>query len=153
EQSATGIDGVLVNNPMGTELLGRRLITVHALGGCAMGESVATGVVDDACRVFDVNGTTHAGLYVCDGAVIPRPLGVNPLLTISAVAERALALVARDAGWPIDYAFSAQPAGGPVVAAGAQPVGIQFTETMRGFVAQGDGDYEEAARRGAAANG
>ncbi len=150
---AKAIDGVLVDNPISTDLLGRRLITVHALGGCAMGESAAEGVVDERCRVFDPQGgTVHRGLYVCDGAAIPRPLGVNPLLTISAVAERALALAAVDEGWTLDVRLPSAP---PIAAGAALdlPVGIQFTETMRGFVsADADVDHAEAATRGKAAD-
>ena len=148
---ASGVDGVFVKNPITAELLGRRLVTVHALGGCPMGDSADTGVVDHACRVFDAAGNVHDGLYVCDGAVIPRPLGVNPLLTISAVAERALALCAANAGATIDYALPSGPGAQaqPESTAGSQ-VGIQFTETMRGFVTEGATSFEEGARESAA---
>ena len=49
------------------------------------------------------------GLYVSDGSVVPLPLGVNPLLTISALAERACALAAKDRGWTIDYTLPSAP--------------------------------------------
>lgn len=144
---AQGVDGVFVKNPITAELLGRKLVTVHALGGCPMGESANDGVVDHACRAFDGAGSVHDGLYVCDGAVMPRPLGVNPLLTISAVAERALALCATAAGATIDYSLPSAPGPGaqPEATAGSQ-VGIQFTETMRGFVREGAATHEEGAR-------
>ena len=61
--------------------------------------------------------------------MIPVPLGVNPLLTISAMAERTCAIAAEDRGWTIDYALPSKPA----VAAKAAAMGLQFTETMRGF--------------------
>lgn len=152
-RAAGAIDGLMVKNPAWTEFLGRRLITVHALGGCGMGESADTGVIDHACRVFDSCGGVHQGLYVCDGAAMPRPLGVNPLLTISAVAERALALAAEAEGWTIDYTLPSKPRPGSVASAAAQPVGIQFTETMRGFVWNGGVDYDAAAEQGRANNG
>ncbi|MCB8883070.1 GMC family oxidoreductase [Acidisoma cellulosilytica] len=72
----------------------RQLVTPHPLGGCAMSASPAAGVVDHAGRVFG-----HAGLYVLDGAIVPRALGLNPSKTIAALAERGVALMlAEDAG-------------------------------------------------------
>ena len=66
-----------------------------------MGRDGTRGVVDHACRVYDASPgadpkAVHQGLYVCDGAAIPRPVGVNPLLTITALAERAMMQVATD---------------------------------------------------------
>ena len=79
-------------------------MTVHPLGGCTMGASSSSGVVNHKGQVFDASpgaapDAVHAGLYVCDGAVIPCPLGIHPLLTITALAERAMILLARDRGW------------------------------------------------------
>jgi cholesterol oxidase len=62
---------------------GKRLLTAHPLGGCVMSDSPDTGVVNDRGEVYG-----HPGLYVCDGAIIPGPLSVNPSLTIGATAER-----------------------------------------------------------------
>jgi choline dehydrogenase-like flavoprotein len=65
--------------------------TSHPLGGCLMGESVANGVVDEWGRVYKRDAAQKAlyrGLYVADGAAIPTALGVNPAITISAVALR-----------------------------------------------------------------
>ena len=64
------------------------LVTAHPLGGCGLGDDADSGVVDDGGRVFDGAGGTHPGLHVADGAIVPMPLAVNPLLTISALAER-----------------------------------------------------------------
>ncbi|MFG2943477.1 GMC family oxidoreductase N-terminal domain-containing protein [Streptomyces sp. NPDC048282] len=71
--------GELVDTPM----------TGHFLGGCAIGESARTGVIDAYHRVFG-----HPGLHVIDGSAVSANLGVNPALTIAALAERATAL------WP-----------------------------------------------------
>lgn len=105
--AATG--GTYVPNPVSSRWLGGNLLTVHPLGGCVMGDHAGVGVVDHRCRVFNgeaaLNGTgggadaVHEGLYICDGSVIPRPLGVHPLFTITAVAERAMALLMREKGW------------------------------------------------------
>lgn len=77
---ATG--GVPMTPPAWTLL--RNLITPHPLGGCAMGNSAADGVVDHAGAVFG-----YPGLYVVDGAMVPTSLGLNPSKTIAALAERA----------------------------------------------------------------
>ncbi len=62
----------------------RNIITPHPLGGCNMGTNVHDGVVDHKCEVFN-----YPGLYVMDGSVIPRALGLNPSRTITAISERA----------------------------------------------------------------
>ena len=79
-------------------------ITVHPLGGCAMGETHQTGVVDDSGRVFDPNTSeplagVHDGLVVLDGSIIPKALGVNPALTITALSLRATRKLAALWGW------------------------------------------------------
>ncbi|MCP4897265.1 MAG: GMC family oxidoreductase [bacterium] len=56
--------------------------TAHILGGCAIAENPDEGVVDASGQVFG-----HPGLYVIDGSVIGANLGVNPSLTITALAE------------------------------------------------------------------
>jgi cholesterol oxidase len=59
--------------------------TAHILGGAAIGAAPATGVIDDRHRVFG-----YDNLLVCDGAAVPSNIGVNPSLTITAMAERAI---------------------------------------------------------------
>ncbi|MBD8606136.1 GMC family oxidoreductase [Aeromicrobium sp. CFBP 8757] len=86
-------------------------MTAHFIGGCVIGDSPATGVVDPYQRVFG-----HEGLHITDGSAITANLGVNPSLTITAQAERAIAL------WPNKGEADARPALGepyvrvPVVA-------------------------------------
>jgi cholesterol oxidase len=62
----------------------RRTITVHPLGGCAMSETPATGVVSPEGEVFG-----YPGLFVADGSVVPSSLGFHPAMTIAGIAERA----------------------------------------------------------------
>jgi cholesterol oxidase len=96
---------VFHTNPFAMTAFGGNRIIAHPLGGCAMGETVETGVVAPDGRVFDpTQGPTgvHEGLYVCDGAAIPSAVGVSPLLTITALAERAMMLVAQRLQRPLD---------------------------------------------------
>ncbi|MDX2026972.1 GMC family oxidoreductase [Microcella sp.] len=74
-------------------------MTAHFLGGCPIGDSADTGVVDPYHRLFG-----HEGLHVVDGAAISANLGVNPSLTITAQAERAFAM------WPNRGETDARPA-------------------------------------------
>ena len=62
----------------------------HPLGGCRMAKNAADGVVDEFGRVFDASKADafYDGLYVADAAIVPTALGVNPSLTISALALR-----------------------------------------------------------------
>ncbi|MGW3543755.1 GMC oxidoreductase [Nocardia niigatensis] len=63
--------------------------TAHYIGGCVIGEGPESGVVDPYQRVYG-----HPGLHVADGSAVTANLGVNPSLTITAQAERAMAF------WP-----------------------------------------------------
>ncbi|MCW2497595.1 GMC family oxidoreductase [Jatrophihabitans sp.] len=76
---AGGTWGDLMNIPM----------TAHFIGGCAIGDSPETGVIDPYHRLYG-----YEGLHVVDGSTLSANLGVNPSLSITAQAERAMAL------WP-----------------------------------------------------
>jgi len=69
------------------ESVGNQSSTAHILCGAPMGKSAEDGVIDTR---HEVHG--HPGLFVCDGASIPGNIGVNPSLTIAAMAERFAAL-------------------------------------------------------------
>jgi cholesterol oxidase len=62
--------------------------TAHILGGCPMGGGPERGVIDHRHRVFG-----YEGLYVVDGSAISANPGVNPSLTITALAERAMTFI------------------------------------------------------------
>ncbi len=64
--------------------------TAHCIGGCLIADSPKTGVVDHQHRVFG-----YSNMYICDGSVIAANLGVNPSLTITALAERAMSFIPR----------------------------------------------------------
>ncbi|WP_409317794.1 alpha/beta fold hydrolase [Pseudomonas sp. KCJK9016] len=157
-QSTKALGGIWVENPIWTKLLRHSIVSVHPLGGCVMGEDATQGVVNHKGQVFSgASGTdVYTNLYVTDGAVIPTSLAVNPLLTISAVSERNMGLLAADRGWKIDYTLPSAPRKQPV----PPTLGVQFTETMKGyfsraFTAAQSTDlkvYEAAAKRGEADN-
>jgi cholesterol oxidase len=137
--------GTFLKNPLWSKLSKQDLITVHPLGGCVMGADAARGAVDHAGRVFSggEGADAYDTLIVADGSIMPRPLGVNPLLTISGLAERNVALLAERRGWSIDYATSSA-----VVEPTETKPGIRFTERMSGWLSTAvTDDYESAARR------
>lgn len=99
---------VIGGRPAGTwgEIIGMPM-TAHFLGGCVMGESAETGVVDAWQRVYG-----YEGLHIADGSVVPANPGVNPSLTITAMAERAFAY------WPNKGEPDPRPAVGSLVGPG-----------------------------------
>ncbi len=75
------------------------LVSVHPLGGCAMGDDGLHGVVNHLGQVFSGDGTAvHANLLVLDGAIVPRSLGINPALTIATLAARAMQRLRQPTG-------------------------------------------------------
>lgn len=132
------------------------LISVHPLGGCVMADSVKHGVVNHLGAVFDgvSNTSVHKNLYVWDGSIIPLAIGINPLLTIAALAERAVEHCAQERGWEIQYddalpkgngqlttAFVVPP--NPLPAPAGQTV-VQFSELMVGQLHFPDADQGAA---------
>ncbi|MFJ4202636.1 GMC oxidoreductase [Streptomyces sviceus] len=90
-----GFAGSNVGELMGTPL------TAHFLGGCPIGSSRDTGVIDPYHRLYG-----HPGISVVDGAAVSANLGVNPSLTITAQAERAMSY------WPNKGEEDPRPAQG-----------------------------------------
>ncbi|MER6417443.1 GMC family oxidoreductase [Streptomyces sp. NPDC001137] len=90
-----GFAGSNVGELMGTPL------TAHFLGGCPIGSSRETGVIDPYHRLYG-----HPGISVVDGAAVSANLGVNPSLTITAQAERAMSY------WPNKGEEDPRPAQG-----------------------------------------
>jgi cholesterol oxidase len=70
------------------EVMLNKASTAHILGGCPIGKDTDDGVVDAQHRVYG-----YRGMYVIDGSAIPANLGVNPSLTITAMAEHAMSHV------------------------------------------------------------
>jgi cholesterol oxidase len=80
KQLASATNGIPLVPP--TWSIAKDLITPHPLGGCAMADEPSNGVVNQFGEVFG-----YANLYVVDGSIFPRAIGVNPSRTIGALAE------------------------------------------------------------------
>lgn len=120
-RASAAVGGTFVQNPF-FAALGQQEITVHAMyvdymllgrpwltsnsGGVRVSNDGTglNGGTNHMGEVFSGNGeTVHEGLVVCDGALVPAALGVNPFATITALAERSVELVAKRQGIKIDY--------------------------------------------------
>ena len=71
-----------------TEVLFNMPLSAHLLGGCVMGDNAEHGVIDKNCRAFG-----YKNLYIIDGSAVSANLGVNPSLTITALAEYAMSKI------------------------------------------------------------
>lgn len=103
------LGGIFLDNPalrplprkMSDALAGPALrgtqLSVHPLGGVPMGDDFESGVVNHYGAVFDGKSaqSTHPGLFVLDGSIVPTSLGANPFLTIAAIAERAIPFIVQ----------------------------------------------------------
>jgi cholesterol oxidase len=98
ERAAEKIDGVAGSNAFENF---DAVLTAHFVGGCVIGADENSGVVDAYHRVFG-----YDGLHIVDGSAITANLGVNPSLTITAQAERAMAM------WPNKGEVDERPAMG-----------------------------------------
>ncbi len=94
-QTVGGTPGGNIGEPF------NRPLTAHFIGGCTIGEDAESGVVDPWHRVHG-----YEGLHIVDGSTISANLGVNPSLTITAQAERAMAF------WPNKGEADTRPAAG-----------------------------------------
>lgn len=116
------------------------VLTVHPLGGCSMGEDAETGVVNHLGQVFDpARGprALHPNLFVLDGSIVPRALGINPALTIAMLALRSARWIGREHG-PARTGKLEQETRPvfrpPVAATPFEPTVVQLRERMSGPV-------------------
>jgi cholesterol oxidase len=86
-------------------------MTAHILGGCPMGHDDQDSVVDTNCRIHN-----YPGLYVVDGAIVPANPGVNPSLTITALAEYAMSCLPPKPGAQVRQPLGVTPQHSPDLA-------------------------------------
>ncbi|KAF2838312.1 FAD/NAD(P)-binding domain-containing protein, partial [Patellaria atrata CBS 101060] len=154
EKATNGIGGTLINSPFYAAFNSKKQITVHPLGGAIMSSDNTgrKGATNHLGQVFTGNGSEiYEGLVCVDGAIIPSSLGVNPLATITALAERSVDLIAHQRGWTIDQSENGELNlfGKPTQSRdmihkethartttdfAENDGGIRFTETMEGYV-------------------
>ncbi len=117
------------------------LVTVHPLGGCTMGRDADDGVVNDRGQVFDRSldpegRQAWSDLVVLDGSIVRNALGVNPALTIAALALRAVGALRKEwglAAGDVDRPLPARPRFREVPnAATPRPTEFQIIERMSG---------------------
>jgi cholesterol oxidase len=128
--ASEAIGATYIPDPLWKLPITHSAITVHPLGGAVMADDAKSGVVNDRGQVFSgiTGNEVHDGLYVADGSVIPRSLVANPLLTISALAERTCDKLIEEKGWrppTIEPPDRLEP---PPIAPG-----LRFSEAMRGW--------------------
>ncbi len=86
EHAAAKFGGIAITSS--SEILFDMPMTAHCIGGCVMGSDASQGVIDGQHRVYG-----YQNLYVVDGSAVGANLGVNPSLTITALAERAMSFI------------------------------------------------------------
>jgi cholesterol oxidase len=145
------LGGIYIQNPavsllpdaLGSVLSGPKpggtVFTVHPLGGCRMGDSPLTGVVNHWGQAFHADGHLHDGLYVLDGSTLPSALGANPMLTITALAERACEKILlgmyKPASNPNACPLPAYPStAAPLKVAAEAQSSVMLAEVLRGQV-------------------
>ena len=151
-EAATANDAIFVAAPLaGAGITAGRLVT-EPLGGAGMGRDRSSGVVDHGGQVFDGAAAdpaaVHPGLFVLDGAIVARPLGVPPLFTITALAERAMMVIADRLGRQLTVAT---PAPGATALADEPPgrsephAGAVLRERLSGWISEHAGADHAAA--------
>ncbi|KAH7362985.1 glucose-methanol-choline oxidoreductase [Plectosphaerella cucumerina] len=168
-KATEAVGGTFVHNPF-YALMGGQQVTVHPIGGACMARdgSARTGATAHNGELFTGDDDeTHDGLIVTDAAVIPAALGVNPLATITALAERSVDLFIQKRNFKIhakrngiidlfaEPKFAPTAMGAKVLdkegkiiaktsekislASAANAPGFGFTEVMSGFIHRDDG--------------